>query len=58
MHKYDDKYPTRPGFDVVPKGAVPVDTKEPSGPALYTMYNQQPNVVYRKTYSMCVTLFQ
>ena len=35
MHNHDDKYPTRPGFEPgTPQLQAPVDTKEPSGPAL------------------------
>ena len=32
MHKYDDKYPTRPGFEPgTSRLQTPVDTNEPSG---------------------------
>ena len=35
MHTNDDKYPSRPGFEPgTPRLQAPVDTNEPSGPAL------------------------
>ena len=34
MHNHDDKHLARPGFEPdTPRLQVPVDTKEPSGPA-------------------------
>ena len=36
MHKDDDKYPTRPGFEPgTSRLQAPVDTNEPSRPVLY-----------------------
>ena len=35
MHNHDDKYPSRPRFEPgTPRLQAPVDTNEPSGPAL------------------------
>ena len=35
MHNHDDKYPARPGFEPgTPRLQAPVDTNEPSGPAV------------------------
>ena len=36
MHNHDGKYPSRPGFEPgTPRLQAPVDTNEPSGPAIY-----------------------
>ena len=38
MHNHDDKYPSRPGFEPgTLRLQAPVDTNEPSGPALFIM---------------------
>ena len=35
MHNHDDKYPARPGFEPgTPRLQAPVDTNDPSGPAV------------------------
>ena len=39
MHNHDDKYPARPGFEPISRLQVPVDTNEPSGPAISPGYN-------------------
>ena len=37
MHSHDDKYPAPPGFEPsTSRLQAPVDTNEPSGPAIYT----------------------
>ena len=37
MHNHDDNDPSRPGFESgTPRLQAPVDTNEPSGPALLT----------------------
>ena len=38
MHNYDDKYPSRTGFEPgTPRLQAPADTNEPSGPADQTV---------------------
>ena len=41
MHNHDDKYPARPGFEPGTSRLLqaPVDTKEPSGPAIRAKYD-------------------
>ena len=41
MHKHDDKNPSRPGFEPgTLRSQTPVDTNEPSGPAVCLMKNE------------------
>ena len=43
MYNHDDKYPSRPGFEPgTPRLQAPVDTSEPSGPAIHNKMNRCP----------------
>ena len=56
MHNHDDKYPNRPGFEpVTPRLQAPVDTKEPSGPAVRVLWSMVLNAADKSSEVKAVT---